>query len=424
MRTPALVVVAIVALVALWVQRSTAQNLPVEFSPRRGRGTARPLRVLRVSNSRPVPVVVHDYQTGERVLRAPVRSGRAVASNLLADEVAALRIGRAFVPLRDDGVDVVVGGVRVVVDRPRAQAPWRLRDRFALERLETGARAHVGRGNARADEVVLFVPGRGALMDSEAWVDRVEASGRRLVVLYYRGHTYANDLDEALDCAFPSATLDEALEDVRAALRRFAGKRVRLVGYSLGGLICALLLSRGGVAVRDLVLLCPFLCCRYNTGMPHPLCVWACAKFAPALAPRYHGVPVLKGPPVGRQSTYFQHHNNWSGLRSDARESRAPVALAVPFIAAFAVAMAELERSAGLSLPVLLFSSGSDTVVDDEGSAAVARGVFKNLTSVQLPHAGHWPVNGMLSASDATTALNSTLSFWDGRQNASGGPGC
>lgn len=408
------VLLAAVLLIVIWIA-NRFRSCPVEFRDVKAPLSRGPLRIVTVKGVGPVRVTC--ARTGGLVMQT--RSVSTCVKGLLDEAVDLLRIeshSGSAVLSASLGVATAVGGFVVAVRRPLPKPVWKVDERFHATRLETGANLHVSRAG-RSDDVVLFLPGRGSLMDAEEFLDSIEGSGRTMAVLYYRGHSYSNPREEALDCSFPEGTLDSALDDVASAvhaiLKRSGRARVRLVGYSLGGLVAALFLKRGGHAsVRDLVLFCPFLCSRRQTGM-HPVLAWASSVLSRPFLSTYAGEPVVRGPAVIQKSLYFVHHGSWSGLRFDGNETRAAAAVPASFVSAFSSAMIELElNSKPLSIPVLMFTSSTDTVVDSAASISVARNIFDILQIEDLEAAGHFPVNGLLCEASAARARKIALRFW------------
>ena len=407
-------VVAAVLLIVLWIAHRV-RSCPVEFRDVKAPLTRGPLRIVTVQGVGPTKLTC--ARTGSLVLQT--RGVGTCVKGLLDESIDLLRIespSGSAVLSASLAVATAVGGFVVSVRRPLPKPVWEIHRRFATARLDTGASLHVSRAG-QSDEVVLFVPGRGSLMDSEEFLDSVEGSGRTMAVLYYRGHSYSNPREEALDCSFPEGTLDSALDDVASAVRaiRKTSKRarVRLVGYSLGGLIASLYLKRKGhKCIEDLVLFCPFLCARRQTGM-HPVLAWASSVFSRPFLSTYAGEPVIRGPAVVQKSLYFIHHGSWSGLRFDGNETKAAAAVPASFVSAFSSAMMELElTSKPLSIPVLMITSSTDTVVDSAASISVARHIFDILQIEDLEAAGHFPVNGLLCEASAAQARKAALRFW------------
>lgn len=408
----------IVLLLIVAMGRVLANHQP-EFSARLARPPTAPQRILKVDGRCYVQLNV----VARRVL-AKAKPGRVQIAVILDDAVEAVRIvcdGRRSVPLRlppcAQEEEVPVGefrGVRVTIRRPAPLPTWRLADTFDAVHLSTGAMMHCASRPGHS-EVVLFVPGKSALFDTKKLVDRALADGKNFAVLYYRAHTYTNRHEpEALDCAFASGSLEPAVEDLHCAIRALRGRRIRLVGYSLGGLIATLLVTRHApLEISDMILVSPFLCGRKYSGV-HPLCAWMLVSAVAPFLPTFHGHSVLKMPALYKQSLTFGQANVFSPLRDDAHLMRALPAVTTTFVSALSKAATELELWARTSnLPVLLISSGNDNVVSSRDSAKVAKKLFVDLRCADVPFGGHWPLAGLLSLDAAAQCRELMFDFWD-----------
>ena len=262
-------------------------------------------------------------------------------------------------------------------------------------------------------EVVLFVPSKSALFDTKELVDRPRRR-QGFAVLYYRAHTYTNRHEpRALDCAFASGSPTRRW---KPPLRhpRSRGKRIRLVGYSLGGLIATLLVTRHApLEISDMILVSPFLCGRKYSGV-HPLCAWMLVSAVAPFLPTFHGHSVLKMPALYKQSLTFGQANVFSPLRDDAHLMRALPAVTTTFVSALSKAATELELWARTSnLPVLLIGSGNDNVVSSRDSAKVAKKLSSTCGAPTSRLAATGRSGSLLSLDAAAQCRELMFDFWD-----------
>lgn len=304
--------------------------------------------------------------------------------------------------------------VSLSISRPAPRQIWSLQQRFKEHRLATGAVLHHN-SDKNSQDVVLFVPGRGALMDSEDFLDDVEESGKTFAILYFRGHTYGNANEKHLECAFPGFCLDTAVEDVLGALEFFSGRRIRLVGYSLGGLIATLVMTRRApLHVVDVVLISPLLSVKKYIEA-HPILACLLLSVASPCLTTFRGHSIVKLPEIFSTAVAAQN-SVCSGLRSDPHHPETNAVVTAGFASATSKALTELQIwSKPCCVPALLLESTSDSVVDAEHSAKVAAKIFTDLKRKNLPFSGHFILQGLLCADGAVSARILISNFWNER---------